>query len=303
MQGGGESTRSIISSLSEVSTLNPRIMSRLATHGSTWMRLLKKATSYLALTITPLVIASCDGTSSNRICQKTTSGKKLCIDKENVDCTRWENSLGRGFTIDCIANGVSTDLAGDKSHWSSNEDSQSWKSGKVTCYYSVDYRDALGFPAGKKGPDSLTCNAARHFNKVAKEITHDEDMQFALHLGDSARRDESVVICFNYELSEPLVFTFALDGNRLYLLEEMKDDGSVSRKEWVNFRHTEEYEGKEGARVREQGTFNPSTMSLEWTYSDIPASHSTTVLINHKCLYADQINPSHGNSRKHPTRP
>ena len=133
-------------------------------------------------------LAACSGKGiTGEYCQKTSSGKTLCAKKENISCSKKEGKPRKGYTINCIANGVMTDLAGTKYHWSSEQDSQSWDKGDVTCYYSVDYQ-FYAWEDKQRGLTSLTCEAANHFS-LTKEFNGTPVLDF-ISCGPDACRNE-----------------------------------------------------------------------------------------------------------------
>lgn len=144
--------------------------------------------SALAILIAVMPLAACSSKGiTGEYCQKTSSGKTLCAKKENISCSKKEGIPRKGYTINCIVNGVMTDLAGTKYHWSSEQDSQSWDKGDVTCYYSVDYQ-FYAWEDKQRGLTSLTCEAANHFNIIKK--LRGEPILSLISCGTDACRNE-----------------------------------------------------------------------------------------------------------------
>ena len=140
-------------------------------------------------------------TSDEKYCQKTTTGKEVCVREENTSCRKEDylffnpdpfKDVTGSVKVICNANGVITDLASKKEHWSSSDN---------LCYlppYEVrndgtDYAERTKY--AKEHHLNLACNAAGYWGKISNAITHNENMVIALSNVKYANENETVYIC------------------------------------------------------------------------------------------------------------
>jgi len=166
-------------------------------------------------------------------CQKTSSGRKLCVKKENISCKKDEAySIHNGYMVNCKVSGVITDLAGRKAHWTTSMDEKSWTDGTAPCYYSLNY-DGSG---SSSDLNSLTCDAAQHFNKVAPLVTLTKQIKFQLTKERLLRNAEELLICSknNYERKKLDMVVLAWDKKSASINEVLISEGKETRHSWNN---------------------------------------------------------------------
>jgi len=95
-------------------------------------------------------------------CSKTTSGRTICIKRENITCyTERDYPTYRNIIatiLKCRSYGISTDLVGNRFHWSSNRTRY--------CMYKYDFK----LVKGKDYDDTFTCDAAKKTGVLDKMV-------------------------------------------------------------------------------------------------------------------------------------
>ena len=164
-------------------------------------------------------------------CQKTSSGQKLCVKKENISCIK-SKAYYNGYSIDCKVSGILTDLTGRKVHWTTSSDAKSWSSsiGTAPCYFSLNY------DVGRTDINSLTCNAAQHFNKVAPLVTLTKQIKLQVRKQAFLRNNEELLICSknNYSSGKLHMIVLAIDKSSGGINEVLISKGHEVRHPWSN---------------------------------------------------------------------
>ena len=166
-------------------------------------------------------------------CQKTFSGQKLCVKKENISCKKVTAPLNyNGYSIDCKVSGILTDLTGSKVHWTTSRDAKSWSSsGTAPCYFSLNY-DAI-----RNDTNSLTCDAAQHFNKVAPHVTLTKQITLQVRKEAFLRNNEELLICStnNYRSGKIEMIVLAINKSSGGINEVLISQGYEVRHPWSNW--------------------------------------------------------------------
>ena len=231
---------------------------------------------------------------------KTTSGKTICIEKKNISCKRYpfyEDGVYSSYNIVCTSAGTKKDLAGNKSHWSSENDPRVINlngENLVPCYHSHEWM--MQIPYGRKlnKGGSFTCSAAFHFGMLKDLMTPlDPEFKRAVSVKRWKRKNEDILFCYQPDAEkfegETLIFyNFAYNKSEGKLYELfVKDNGELEkREEWKNY---------EDFFVDDDGwyqlaKFDPSNILVRTAFGELPRKqHYPSDFDITKCLYQKYV--------------
>ena len=114
---------------------------------------MKKFIALASASFAVIITAGCSNIQElNAYCGKSISDHQMCFKAENVSCKSNEDG-----DIRCRANGVRTDLAGEKSHYTGEE---------TICYKGRGWSNQSNSYVNK---NKFSCSAAKNFDMIDAE--------------------------------------------------------------------------------------------------------------------------------------
>ena len=244
------------------------------------------------------------GLLSPEHCVETAAGKKICIKKENILCERTTANFD-GYTIDCKAAGTIKDLAGNKNHWTSDNDDRAYlfysdNGARVACYHSHEWMIRRHWQGIGK-ISSPTCSAAFHFDRLKGLMAPlDPEFKRAVSMKKWKKRGEDVLFCYepgrtNWDNSneEHIYYVLAYNEAEKRLYELIKNEsGEPERVEWKNFKDMifeDMFITKDGESYQ-HSVFHPSSILVNTEWGDVPrrkGKYSRRDVT--KCLYQKYV--------------